>query len=101
MMALVALTLYLTSFVIKDTYVQSTPLYNNKYNFFKPTRDDLPSDYSPYVNKELLFNNKAVIVANLLKDIILSLATKKLNYLWLWLLGYTLVYFAANKKGTF
>jgi hypothetical protein len=85
----------------KDTCERPMPLYNDKYNPFEPARDDLPSDYSPYVNGEPLFNDKAVIVTNLPKGMILSPATKKLNRSWLWLLGYTLIYSAANKKGTF
>jgi hypothetical protein len=79
--ALVVFIASLTSFVIKDTYERLMSLYNNKYNSFKPAKDDLPLDYSPYVNRELLFNNKAVIVTNLLKGMILFPTTKKLNRL--------------------
>jgi hypothetical protein len=38
---------------------------------------DLDKEYSPYVYKELLYDNRAIIIANLLRQHILSSVIKR------------------------
>lgn len=89
------------TFVLKDSCHRPTPIYNDSYNPYRPTRDDLSADYSPYANREPLFDDRPVVVVNLPKGMVLSPAAKKLRVSWIWQLGYSLSLSGNTKKDRF
>ena len=101
MMALAAPEPSPTCFVLKDTCQRPAAIYNESYNPYLPTRDDLPSDYSPYAYREPLFDDRPANVTTLPKGMVLSPAAKKLNRSWIWQLGYTLNQPGNTKKNSF
>jgi hypothetical protein len=52
-------------------------MYNTNYNPHKAPSDDQPAEYSLYVFREPLFDNKEVVVANLPKKHVLAKPAKK------------------------
>ena len=61
----------------RDLYIRPTPIYNQYYNLFQKPADDLRSDYSLYVYKEPLYDDRAIVVARLLKHYIEAGIIKK------------------------
>ena len=61
----------------RDLYTRPTPAYNQYYNPFQKLADDLRSDYSLYVYREPLYDDRAIVVARLLKHYIEAGAAKK------------------------
>ena len=89
------------AFTIIDRCTRPTLLYNTNYNLFKPARDDLKPNYSLYLPRELLFNNKPIKVVNLPRGYILAPLTKSLTRSWVWKVGYTLTQPTGNNKYSF
>ncbi|KAL5312887.1 hypothetical protein ACEPPN_019313 [Leptodophora sp. 'Broadleaf-Isolate-01'] len=76
LLALAALT------SLRDLCQRPPRIYNEFYNPYEPKSDALPSDYSPYVNGQLLFNDKAVDIRKLPKGKSLAPANKKAKKSW-------------------
>jgi len=74
----------------RDLCVRPTPAYNQYYNPFQKPADDLRSDYSPYVYGEPLYDDRAIVVARLLKHHTEAGVAKKPRTQWVWKLGYAL-----------
>jgi hypothetical protein len=70
------------STVKRDLYTRPTPVYNQYYNPFQVPADDLYPDYSPYVYGEPLYDDRAIVVARLLKHYTAAGAAKKLRTQW-------------------
>lgn len=49
--------------VVKDKCNRPTPTYNHNYNPDLHPRDDLPGGYSPYVHRELLYDDRPAIIS--------------------------------------
>ena len=75
----------------RDLYIRPTPIYNQYYNLFQKPADDLRSDYSPYVYREPLYDDRAIVVARLLKHHTEASAVKKPRTQWVQKLGYALI----------
>lgn len=86
----------LTSF--RDLCQRPTPQYNKLYNPFQPQKLDLPSDYSPYIHGQPLFDDREVDLRKLPRGKVLASANKKPKRSWTWELGYGLVDLAHPKK---
>jgi len=63
--------------VIRDTCLRLTLEYNSNYNLYVIPREDLRQEYSPYIPKESLFDNRLVIVTQLSINYILALIPKR------------------------
>ena len=50
----------------RDRYNRPIPLYNKNYDPIKLPPIDLPKDYSPFVYLEPLFDDRPIVIANLL-----------------------------------
>ena len=68
--------------VIRDLCSRPTPIYNDFYNPYDPENTQRPSDYSPYANGQPLFDDRPVVVSNLLKRKTLALTTKRNRTAW-------------------
>jgi hypothetical protein len=88
-------TLVIRSAAKRDRCARPAPSYNQHYNPFQKPADDLRVDYSPYVYGEPLYDDRAIIVARLLKFYTAAAAAKKPRTAWVWGLGYALI---NNKK---
>ncbi|KAH7348972.1 hypothetical protein BKA65DRAFT_501830 [Rhexocercosporidium sp. MPI-PUGE-AT-0058] len=89
------------TFVIKDRCIRLIPLYNDNYDPFKPARDNLKLNYSPYSFREPLFNDRPVKASNLPRGFILAPTANILIRSWLWKVRYILIQPERNKKHTF
>jgi hypothetical protein len=78
------------STVKRDRCVRPTPTYNHNYNLYKKPLVDLRSDYSPYVYREPLYDNRPITVARLPTFHTALGPAKKPRTLWVWNLGYAL-----------
>jgi hypothetical protein len=74
--------------LLRDTCLCPIPKYNTNYNPYATPREDLPNDYSPYVFKEPLYDNRAIIVTELPKNYIVAPPPKRPRTAWVWALGY-------------
>lgn len=83
---------------LRDLCQRPIPQYNEFYSPFEPLRLDLPSDYSPFVNGQPLFDDREVYLPKLPKGKTLAPATKKPKRSWVWALGYALVELSHPKK---
>ena len=72
----------------RDLYTRLTSVYNQYYNPFQKPADDLRSNYSPYVYEEPLYDDRAIIVARLLKHHTEAGAAKKPRTQQIQKLGY-------------
>ena len=61
----------------RDRCRRPTPTYNYNYDPNKPPPEGLPGSYSPYVNGEPLFDDRAVVVIRLLAGYIVAPTSKK------------------------
>ena len=75
----------------RDRCKRPVPSYNSNYDPYKLPADTLPGGYSPYVNREPLFDNRAIIVNRLPTKYIVASASKKPRTAWVWKLGYALI----------
>ena len=66
------------SLVLRDTYLYPTPVYNSNYNLYTILYKNIPGKYSPYIFKELLYNNRPIIIIQLSKYYILAPLLKRL-----------------------
>ena len=87
---LMAAALVVQSTTKRDLYTRPIPVYNQYYNPFQVLVDDLYSDYSPYVYGEPLYDDRAIVVARLLKHYTAAGAAKKLRTQWVQKVGYAL-----------
>ena len=76
---------------LRDRCNRPAPSYNFNYNPNEPQRDDLLRGYSPYIRGELLFDNRAVVLAQLPKYHIVAGASKRGRIVWVWSVGYALI----------
>ena len=65
------------SLVLRDTYSRSTLVYNSNYNLYTILYKDIPGEYNPYIFKELLYNNRLIIIIQLFKYYILTPLLKR------------------------
>ena len=82
---------------IRDRCQRPVPVYNERYDPSKPPPEDLPPTYSPYVFGEPLFDDRHIIIANLLPGFTAAGASKKPRTSWVWRLGYSMS--KATSKG--
>jgi hypothetical protein len=68
--------------VIRDTCLHLTPEYNSNYNPYIIPREDLRQEYSPYIPKEPLFDNRPAIVAQLPINYVLAPVPKRPRTSW-------------------
>jgi hypothetical protein len=66
----------------KDTCSQPVSTYNENYNPFLPAKEHTNA-YSPYANKEPLFDDRPVKIANLPKRKAIAGTSKRLFKSWL------------------
>jgi hypothetical protein len=66
-----------TTLLVRDQYTRPKPTYNNKYNPYVLSSSNLDKEYSPYAYREPLYNNRAITVANLPKQHILTNTAKR------------------------
>jgi len=64
---------------LRDWYTRLVPTYNYYYNPYKLLLKDLLKGYSPYIYKEPLFNNRAIIILRLLASYITTSAFTRLK----------------------
>jgi len=86
---------------LRDTCQRPLPIYNEFYDPYKPEKDDLPLDYSPFANGQPLFDDREVDLRKLPTGKTLAPALKKPSRSWVWELGYRLVQLAHPKKHQF
>ena len=79
----------------RDRYIRLKPQYNRNYNPFEKPPNDLRPDYSPYVFREPLYDDRAIIIARLPRYYTAAPAAKKPRTSWVWNIGYALT---DNKK---
>jgi hypothetical protein len=84
-----------TSTLMRDRCKRLEPTYNNKYDPNRPPPGDISIKYSPYVYGEPLYDDRAIIVANLPQQHTVAGAAKRQRTSWVWNLGYALI---ANSK---
>lgn len=77
--------------IVHDQCKRPEPIYNDKYNPYTLTLGDIDEAYSPYVYGEPLYDDRAVIVANLPYQHTLAGAAKRQRTSWVWNLGYALI----------
>ena len=65
-------------------------IYNTNYNPYKKPPKERPGGYSPYVYREPLWDDRAVVVARLLRGYIIAGPAKKKRTQWVWSLSYAL-----------
>jgi hypothetical protein len=83
---------------VYDRCKRPKPIYNNKYNPYALILSDIDKTYSPYVYGEPLYNDRAIIVANLPWQHTLAGAAKRQRTSWVWNLGYALIDNSKLKK---
>jgi hypothetical protein len=66
----------------RDLYTRPTPVYNQYYNPFQVPADDLHPDYSLYAYGEPLYDDRAIVVARLLKHYTVAGVAKKPRTQW-------------------
>ena len=66
----------------RDRYIRLKPQYNRNYNPFEKPPNDLRPDYSPYVFGEPLYDDRAIIIARLLRYYTAAPAVKKPRTSW-------------------
>ena len=76
------------SLVLRDSCSRPIPVYNSNYNLYAIPNENTPGGYSPYVYKELLFDDWPVVINELSKNCILAPPPKRSRILWVWPLGY-------------
>jgi len=76
--------------VKKDKCTRPAVTYTTNYDPYKPPSDTQPKGYSPYVSGEPLFDDRAVIIARLLPNHVLTPPPKRPRTQWVWQLGYAL-----------
>ncbi|KAG4428491.1 hypothetical protein IFR05_016027 [Cadophora sp. M221] len=84
--------------VLRDLCKRPPRVYNEYYNPNQPEREDLPSDYFPYVHGQPLFDDRAVDLKKLPRGKSIAPVNKKPRRSWVWELGYTLIDLAHPKK---
>jgi hypothetical protein len=67
----------LTALLVRDRCTRPELTYNDKYNPYVLLPSDLNKEYSPYVYRELLYDDRAITVANLPRQHILAGAAKR------------------------
>ncbi len=65
-----------------DTCLCPMPKYNINYNLYATPSKDLPNRYSPYVFKELLYDNRPVIINKLPKNCVVAPLLKRPQIVW-------------------
>ena len=82
----------------RDRYQRPPPAFNDNYNPNLPPNLSKPIDYSPFVPREPLFNDRPVHGPSLKRHYTVSGAASRLRIHWVWRLGYALTSEKANKK---
>jgi hypothetical protein len=70
------------STLVRDQCSRPEPVYNNRYNLYKPPSINIDEEYSPYVYGEPLFDDRPVIVAYLPRQHTIASATKRPKTSW-------------------
>ncbi len=65
------------SLVLRDSYSRLILVYNSNYNLYAILNENTPGGYSPYIYKELLFDNWPIVINELPKNCILALLLKR------------------------
>jgi hypothetical protein len=63
--------------IVKDKYKRPKPIYDNKYDPTKPPLASITENYSPYVFRQSLFDNRPAIITRFPKYYILAGASKR------------------------
>jgi hypothetical protein len=83
---------------LRDRCNRPTPSYNFNYNPNESQRDDLPGGYSPYIRGEPLFDDRAIVLAQLPKHHTVAGASKRGRTAWVWSVGYALINNSKHSK---
>ncbi len=65
-----------------NTYLRLTLKYNTNYNPYTTLSKNLPNRYSPYIFKELLYDNQLIIINKLPKNYIVAPLPKRPQIAW-------------------
>jgi hypothetical protein len=68
--------------IFRDTYKRFILRYNTNYNLYTILKDNLLIKYNPNVFKELLYDDRLVIINELLKNYIVAPLAKRLHLTW-------------------
>jgi hypothetical protein len=69
--------------ILHDTCSHLILKYNTNYNLYVILREDLFNRYNPYIFKELLYDDRLVIVNELLKNYTITPLAKRPRIAWI------------------
>ena len=79
------------SLMLRDSCSRLILIYNSNYNLYAIPNEDILGGYSPYVYKEPLFDDRLIVIIELLKYCILVPLLQRPRMSWVWPLGYIII----------